>query len=284
MQAPEGKTFVFIIGAQKAGTTFLAASLARLPEVCLCEPKEPQFFTTHFERGFEYYLGLFPDPAARIWVDASTTYSFLRPRADLDTPDAPGLLAPVPARLKAFAPDCKIIYVLRDPVDRAVSAVVHGDRYNGRLGTSLSIMEWLRRNPMAELPSRYSEQLARYLEVFERDQILVIDFKELTRNTVETVNRCARFIGAEPVFGPEHLPTEKKHESFRLPGPLMPLVRLTNHETRERLKGWLPRALLRKVMLPASAGKIEVTDRAEADAAFAEERAFMAREFTRNPL
>ncbi|MBD3787565.1 MAG: sulfotransferase domain-containing protein [Sphingomonadales bacterium] len=284
MQAPEGKTFVFIIGAQKAGTTFLAASLARLPDICLCEPKEPQFFTTHFGRGFDYYLGLFPDPAARIWIDASTTYSFLRPRADLDTPDAPGLPDPVPARLKAFAPDCKIIYVLRDPVDRAVSAVVHADRFKGRLGTSLSLMDWLQRDPMAGLPSRYSEQLARYLEVFERNQILVLDFKDLTRNPVETVNRCARFIGVEPVFGAQDLPTEKKHESFRLPGPLMPLVRLTSRETRARLKGWLPRALLRKVMLPASAGKIEVTDRPEADAAFAAERDFMAREFTRNPL
>lgn len=284
MQAPEGKTFVFIIGAQKAGTTFLAASLARLSDICLCEPKEPQFFTTQFHRGFDYYLGLFPDPAARIWIDASTTYSFLRPRADLDTPDAPGLPDPVPERLKAFAPDCKIIYVLRDPVDRAVSAVVHADRFKGRLGTSLSIMDWLQRDPMAGLPSRYSEQLARYLEVFERNQILVLDFNELTRNPVETVNRCARFIGAEPVFGAQDLPTEKKHESFRLPGPLMPLVRLTGRETRARLKALLPRALVRKVMLPASVGKIEVTDRSEADAAFAAERDFMAREFTRNPL
>ena len=61
-----------MIGAQKSGTTYLASLLGQSRDVCVSDPKEPQFFSTHFEDGFATYSKCFADPAAKIRLDAST--------------------------------------------------------------------------------------------------------------------------------------------------------------------------------------------------------------------
>ena len=40
---------IYLIGAQKLGATYLASFLDQYPDVCVCDPKEPQFLSTNFE-------------------------------------------------------------------------------------------------------------------------------------------------------------------------------------------------------------------------------------------
>ncbi len=65
----------YLIGAQKAGTTFLANLLAAQPGVCMANPKEPDFFTRHRERGLDWYRERFAEPEGRLLLDASTSYA-----------------------------------------------------------------------------------------------------------------------------------------------------------------------------------------------------------------
>ena len=65
----------FIIGAQKAGTTFLSYLLDQHPHITLAESKEPDFFTRHWEKGLEWYRKRFSGPEENILIDASTSYT-----------------------------------------------------------------------------------------------------------------------------------------------------------------------------------------------------------------
>lgn len=205
---------VFLIGAQKAGTTYISSLCNQHPDVCVSEPKEPHFFTRNFVQGFDYYRQCFSDPESRIRIDASTTYSFLRPRRDLDVKDAPGLLDPVPQRIFEACPEARFIYILRDPVERAASAVRHGFRKSGARDTQMSLGECLDRNPMAELASRYSDQLDRYLEYFPIERFLFINFADIKRNPIEVVERIFAFLDLPPVPVKESASSSDRHASM----------------------------------------------------------------------
>lgn len=104
-----------IIGAAKAGTTSLYEYLVRHPSLCMSNPKEPEFFAREdvYARGQHWYESLFAQarPDQRVG-EASTLYT--------RSPDA----VHVPDRMKRMLPDVKLIYMLRNPVQRAYSYYV----------------------------------------------------------------------------------------------------------------------------------------------------------------
>ena len=206
----------FLIGAQKSGTTYLASLLGKNPAVCVSDPKEPQFFSSCFDRGPGFYETCFADKTAPIRLDASTTYSFLRPRHAMDIPGAPGLLAPVPQRIKEHAPEARFIYIMRDPVQRAASAYRHNARFYPATGTSLSLIKCLRADPMLELISRYSCQIERYFEVFSPDRFLFLKFDALTEDPMAVVQGTCAFLNI-PMTGISIKSSEpNKHGAYQL--------------------------------------------------------------------
>lgn len=197
----------YLIGAQKSGTTFLASLLDQHPDVCVCDPKEPQFFTTHFESGRAAYEASFRNRDAKVTLDASTNYTFLRPFRDMESAGAPGLLAPVPERIRDVAPEARFVYIMRDPVDRAISAFRHNMRNSPQSperkqqlasGVPLSLAEELERDPMLELVSRYADQIERYLAVFPGERFLFLSFADLTAKPDDVLRTCADFLGIDP--------------------------------------------------------------------------------------
>src|SRR2546423_14798695 len=100
-----------ILGAQKAGTTALYAYLRWHPGVTGPAWKEVSYFDRHYRRGVHWYRGHFP----------------LRPGDRLVGEARPGdPLHPLPPeRVRATVPDAKLIALLRDPVDRALSHYHH---------------------------------------------------------------------------------------------------------------------------------------------------------------
>lgn len=190
---------IFLIGAQKAGTTFLAALLDQSPFVCVSDPKENHFFTHNYDKGAEFYASCFARPEAEILLDASTTYSFLRARDQMDDPNAPGIADPIPERIAAACPEAKFIYILRDPVKRAASAHRHNRRAKETPAEPVSLMHYMREvNPMLEVASRYADQIERYLEVFPRDRFLFLDFRRVTSETPQVVTEVCAFLGIPP--------------------------------------------------------------------------------------
>jgi hypothetical protein len=192
-----------ILGAQKAGTTALYAYLRWHPGVTGPSWKEVSFFDRHYERGTAWYRGHFPlRPRGRIVGEASPGYLF--------HPLAPG-------RVRATVPRAKLIALVRDPVDRALSHY-HHEVALGR--EPLSFEEALDAEPnrtrgeeerMLREPGyfsqawwdytyvargRYAEQLERWFAVFPREQVLVLPSDELSADPAQTYARILDYLGA----------------------------------------------------------------------------------------
>src|SRR5438552_2073936 len=103
---------LFIIGASKSATTSLHQYLCTHPEIMMSEPKEPHFFVeeVHWSRGWDWYTSLFANgKKAKVLGEASGYYTW-HP-----------IFKGVPKRIAAHIPNPKFIYILREPIQRAVS-------------------------------------------------------------------------------------------------------------------------------------------------------------------
>jgi hypothetical protein len=181
----------YLIGAQKAGTTTLAALLGGHPGIAVARPKEPDFFTGNFERGLTWYRARFAHAApGALLLDASTSYTM----APLDP--APGSrMDKVPERIAACRPDALFIYVLREPAERAWSAYWHAVRAGWEKD---GFARALRPDSLYVRASRYGHQLARFTDRFARERILLLDFGDLRPDPVGAAARCVRFLGLPP--------------------------------------------------------------------------------------
>ena len=192
-----------ILGAQKAGTTALYAYLRWHPGLTGPAWKEVSYFDRHYRRGARWYRGHFPlRPGDRVVGEASPGYLF-HPLA--------------PSRVKATVPEARLIVLLRDPVDRALSHYYHEvalgrepltfeqaieaepERTRGeeeRLSREPDYFShtWWDYTYLAR--GRYAEQLERWLAVFPREQLLVLASDELAAEPGQTFARVLEFLGA----------------------------------------------------------------------------------------
>lgn len=170
-----------IIGAQKCGTTALHSYLARHPHIAMSTPKELDFFIEgrNWERGGDWYRERF-DPEAPVRGESSPNYT-----AD---PYLPG----VAERMASMIPDAKLIYMVRDPVERTRANWIH--TYSNRVEDRPLHEAVL--DPKAEYlaRSRYHHQLSKFLEHYPMEQILVIEQDELLKERRPTLRKVWRFL------------------------------------------------------------------------------------------
>ncbi len=174
-------TFV-TIGAQKCGTTALHSYLARHPDVSMSRPKELDFFVAerNWDRGVDWYRSHF-DPGVAARGESSPNYT------------AHPYFAGVPERMAELIPEAKLIFMVRDPIDRIRSNWIH--TYSNRAETRPMREAVL--DPEGEYlaRSRYNVQLARFLEHYPRERILVLEQSELYGDRRATLERVFEFIG-----------------------------------------------------------------------------------------
>jgi hypothetical protein len=189
---------LFLIGAMKSGTSYLRKLLNSHPDIFMCEPDEPSYFVEArhlkaiypemWERGLwrteERYLNLFRAAAdAPILGEASTSYT--------KTPLAPG----VPERIAASIPEPRFIYLLRDPVERAISHYWHMVRHHSE---HRPMAEALRRDPQFVVISHYAMQLRPYLEKFGQDRVRVVVYERLIADPKGVMAGVYRWLGVNP--------------------------------------------------------------------------------------
>lgn len=207
----------FLIGAQKAGTTYLANLLDQIPEIGLAVPKEPHFFTQHWERGLPWYHKCFPDPDGRTLLDASTSYSAAPVHLGLDAANdhSKSRFASVPRRIREISPDARFIYLLRHPVERTWSSYWHDVR-NGEQPRPFS--EAIQDSPHYTNMSDYLLQIRLYLRTFPIKRFLFLRFEDLRNEPEAVVQRCLQFMDVS-----ETRPVQPRqahtHASY-IPGPL----------------------------------------------------------------
>jgi hypothetical protein len=183
----------FIIGAAKAATTSLSSLLEQHPNVGIVRGKEPHFFSMddRYRLGWEKYQSLFMHcNKAKAIGDASTSYSRIRYYPD------------VVKRIKQHVPRAKIIYMVRHPLDRMVSAYVeHMASETGKVFDSIN--DAVVKQPMIIDSSRYWEVFQAYTQEFSEKRVKIIWFEEYINNQVEVYQDVCNFLGIRKDITPD---------------------------------------------------------------------------------
>jgi Sulfotransferase domain len=180
---------LIVIGAQKCGTTSLHYYLDLHPEIAMARAKELDFFVTRgsWAKGLDWYTRQF-DPAAPVRGESSPSYT--------NYPRDNG----VAERLHATVPDAKLIFLVRDPVERIISQYVH--EYT-KGNENRPIEETLADDLLADRyinRSKYFLQLEQYLRFFEPSRIEVVAQAELLLERPATMRRIFEFLEVDPSF------------------------------------------------------------------------------------
>jgi hypothetical protein len=202
------RTNLFLIGAQKAGTTSLHRSLAAHPSVFMCEPKEPCYFANRRVLDFTVMEELWGDDAeacyfrlfengrgCKIVGESSTVYTMLPAIAD------------VAQRIWSFNPDAKLIYLMRDPVERTLSHFWHNVK---RRRESRPLLSAIRKDRRYIDVSNYAMQLRPYLSLFGREQVYTLTFEHLVANPAQALRELFGWLGVDGTLA---VPNAAVHEN-----------------------------------------------------------------------
>jgi hypothetical protein len=208
-----------IVGAQRCGTTTLWRSLREHPAVLtpLLGIKGVHHHDLTHPAGAAHYRAHFPtrrqrDRVAdrfdgRVAIGEASPYYLFHPA--------------VPARIAATTPDVRILILLRDPVDRALSHYHHmvleghesaptfelaialeEERLHGeheRLSTDPTAVSRHHLHHAYLARGRYAEQLERYRNVFADEQLLVLPTDALRRDPDRSLRRVTDHLGIAPL-------------------------------------------------------------------------------------
>ena len=212
----ETKPNFLIIGAAKSGTTALWHSLRRHPQIYMSSRKHTRFFAYDAEdpefqgpaleaeaspysiKDVDAYHALFAGVGDETAIgEASHSYLY--------RPEAPG-------RIREYASGMKLIAMLRDPAERAFShyrQMVRDRREH--------IPDFVRALEAEEGRVRdgwwpdfryvgmglYHDQLKRYFDLFEHDQIRVHLYEDFESNPQEVLRDIFRFLNVDTTHLPE---------------------------------------------------------------------------------
>jgi hypothetical protein len=193
----------FIIGgAPRSGTQWLYATADRHPDIEMAKPlvPEPKFFLRSdlYERGLEYY--------SRTWFSAI-------PRTKLAGEKSTNYLESAMAaeRISRCLPTVRLIFVLRNPTDRAFSNYLWSQQ-NGLETEDFETALAREESREREVPKRlryarphalfsrglYADLLRPYFERFPRERILVLRYEDIVAAPGEVAESLHRFLGVTP--------------------------------------------------------------------------------------
>jgi hypothetical protein len=218
---------LIVIGATSAGTTALYHYLGEHPEISMSREKELRFFLEEINwgNGREWYESQFTNGSAQVCGEASPQYTRF--------PDYLG----VPERMYSLVPGAKLIYLVRDPIERIVSAYVD-NRSTGQEDRSLAEAVTEPAGNLYVSESSYYMQLERYLERFPGEQILVVKQEDLLRQRRPTLRNVFRFLGVDESFDSPRF--DKIRNSSRGKRRVENQPRWLSKNPYPRAVGWLP--------------------------------------------
>ncbi len=190
-------TFV-VIGAMKCGTTSMHRYLDEHPQVQMSEPKELNFFSGppaaagegtasswhrgQWHRGVAWYAGHF-DPGVPVRGESSPGYT---------SPDHPE----VAARMATVVPTVRLLCLVRDPVERALSQYAH----HRREGAERRPVDQAILDPDSQYVSRsrYADRLEPFRQSLPAAALLVVVQERLLADRREQMRAVFGHVDADP--------------------------------------------------------------------------------------
>ncbi|HKK94652.1 MAG TPA: sulfotransferase [Longimicrobiales bacterium] len=181
---------VLVIGAMKCGTTSLFQYLGDHPDVLPSRTKQLNFFSDPevWARGMEWYRRQWPSSPTDPWhLEASPSYTY--PERVRDAAD----------RIAGLEGDVRLIYLVRNPIERIESHYFHGF-HRGEFSATPSIAEAVRRHPRLLDVTRYRRWIDVYRQRVGDERLLVLHSHELDRRPVEALAEVCHFLDIDPTF------------------------------------------------------------------------------------
>ncbi len=192
-----------IIGSMKCGTTVLYEFINSHKKVKSAIKKEIHYFSLYQYKGIDWYKKHFESKEDCISGEASPTY--------FDIAFSPF----IPRSIKEVIPNVKLILIVRDPIERAVSHYLHFCKINKIEALikmdindffNQSFADTLKQTTNIDIYlnqilsfSAYYRKFKTYLNVFPRNQLLVLSNNELKNEPIVTMKKVFKFLDLEPI-------------------------------------------------------------------------------------
>ena len=197
------KPFVFVIGAQKAGTTTIHKLFLSDANISLPKIKETHFFSKsdNYSKGLSWYISNF-DTTKKIMCEVDPSYLFIKES---------------PHRINELITHPRFIVILRKPIERALShyymSYYRGyetlsfvdalDMEKNRLSNDSDLFSFINHSYLKR--GEYVEQIENYYKFYNRKDFLFINFEEFVSNKNSIKSICS-FMGIDDRLSEIELP------------------------------------------------------------------------------
>jgi hypothetical protein len=204
----------YLAGSGRCGSTSLDAYLRAHPDIFMSPVKEPNYFSYGYGKvpfagpgrqqfyessvkSLDAYRALFRGAGRAPAIGEASINYILHPEAC--------------AGIRELTPEAKLVFSLRQPVERAWSSFqrsrLHGLEQEEDFSRAWRDDERRRQaghwTCIHRYKSLYGQHLRCWFDTFPREQIMVILFEELRANPVATMQKLYAFLGVDPAFRPD---------------------------------------------------------------------------------
>ncbi len=191
-----------ICGALKSGTSALCSFLKLHPDIFLAEEKELDFFIKNYRKGISWYQKYFSGWQGQKAVGEATAYYM----------EWEGTAR----RIAAAIPKAKLIFILRNPIDRLYSDYWYFGK-SGVVNLGESFSRYIRKNPGKVKSGFYYRQIKRFLPYFSRNNMHFIITEEFKTEPLKELKKCFAFFEVDPDYDLPLNKIRKQHNVTKYP-------------------------------------------------------------------
>ena len=227
---------LFVLGAQKSGTTSLCAWLEQSDSITLSSPKEPMLLSRDEIALHPHFFTESPNDWSQLDWDADrktilSQYQQYFANAAKGTLLCDGSTSYLyseraPGRIKHVNPNAKFIIILRDPAARSYSAYWHYVKTGIACESFANHIRY--EGGLTIEGSEYVRHIKRWLEVFPREQFLFLAYEAMKADPQACAKQLSEFLSIAPL--PSQLPRENRGKTPR---------NLTAQLWLNRIRRWL---------------------------------------------
>jgi hypothetical protein len=156
----------------------------------LSRTKEIDFFNVYFSKGRDFYLSFFKHCNPQSLIGEASQNLMVSPEA--------------PERMYDFNPDFRLIFMLRDPAERALSDYRRRGQVTGIDESPADLIRTIEQDGGVRSylidKGLYFKHISRFLEHFPQDHIYIVIFEEFAADAKRELKGACRFLGIDPEF------------------------------------------------------------------------------------